>query len=44
MPKISIPFDNDAFFLVIIFVIFTVPKVMLFGYFSNCDVSFKISN
>ena len=50
MSKISIALDNNSFFLVIFFVIFRVyiykkvPKVMLFGYVSNCDISFKTSN
>ena len=49
-PKTSITLYNNAFFLVMIFFIFRVfktkrePKVMLFGYFSNSDISFKVSN
>ena len=47
LPKISITSDNSAFFLTIVFVMSRVfnrkwrQYLKLFGYFSNCDISFK---
>ena len=40
------PFFSQNFLLYLEFLTETkkVPKVMLFGYVSNCDISFKTSN